>query len=126
MTDKPIADLVRLGRAWIRPAAVTAAKGGAAFVGFDTPEKAFVFDAARAVTGPIGWTWEASAESPLVRPVVILKNARAGVKGVTLDGRRLVEGRDYTFGEVRRLEGRSAVLWLNFESEGKISIEILR
>jgi hypothetical protein len=126
MTDKPIADLVRLGRAWIRPAAVTAAKGGAAFVGFDTPEKAFVFDAATAAAGPLGWTWEASSESPLVRPVVILKNARAGVKGVTIDGRRLVEGRDYTLGEVRRLEGRSAVLWLNFESEGKTSIEILR
>ena len=126
MTDKPITDLVRLGRAWIRPAAVAAAKGGAKFVGFDTPEKAFVFEAAPGAAGPLGWTWEASAESPLVRPVVVLKSALAGIKGIALDGRTLVEGRDYTLGEVRRLEGRSAVLWLNFESERKTSIEILR
>lgn len=124
MTDRPIADLVRLGRAWARPAAVASVKGGARFAGFDTPEKAFVFEAAGA--GPLGWTWEASAESPLVRPVVILKNAGGPVRGVRLGGRALREGRDYAVGEVRRLEGRSLVLWLNIETEAKTSLEFLR
>jgi len=126
MTDRPIADLVRLGRAWIRPAAVASVKGGVKFAGFDAPEKAFVFDAAAAGAAPLGWTWEASEESPLVRPVVVLRNAAGPVKSVTLGGRALREGRDYTVGEVRRLEGRSLVLWLNVEAEGKTSVELLR
>ena len=126
MTDKPIAELVRLGRAWIRPAAVTGLKGGAKYAGFDTPEKAFVFDAAPGAEGSLSWTWEASPESPLIRPVVVLKAGRAAVKGIVLDGRALREGRDYAIGEVRRLEGRSIVLWLNVESERKTTIELLR
>ena len=125
MTDKPIADLVRLARAWARPAAVVGTTAGTGYAGFDTPQKAFVFDAG-AGSGPLGWTWKASAESPLVRPVVILKGASAPVKSVRLDGRTLREGRDYAVGEVRRLEGRSVVLWLNVEAERKTSISLLR
>jgi hypothetical protein len=126
MTDKPIADIVSLGRAWIKPAAVTSVTGGVKFSGFAAPEKAFIFDAAAAGSAPLGWTWEASAESPLIRPVVVLRNAAGAVKGVTLGGRALREGRDYAVGEVRRLEGRSLVLWLNVEAEGKTSLELLR
>lgn len=124
MTDKPIAELVRWGRAWIRPAAVRAVNGGAKFTGFATPEKAFVFEEAPGKGGSLSWEWEASAESPLIRPVVILNNGAAAIREIVLNGKKLEEGRDYELGEVKKLEGSRTVIWLNFESQKKTIVEL--
>ncbi len=124
MTDKPIAELVRLGRAGARPPAVRGLKGKLVYTGFDTPQRAFVFENSLGNEDSVGWEWAASLDSPLIRPVVILNNGTAAVREIVLNGKILEEGRDYQLGEVKTLEGIRTVISLNFESEQKTIVEL--
>ncbi len=124
MTDKPIAELVRLGRSWARPPAVRGLKGKLVYTGFDTSERAFIFKNSPGDKDPAGWEWAASPDSPLIRPVVILDSGGAAVREIVLNGKNLEEGRDYQLGEVRKLEGSRTVIWLNFESEERMRVEL--
>jgi len=46
------------------------------------------------------------------------------IREIILNGKKLEEGRDYELGEVKKLEGSRAVIWLNFESQQKTIVEL--
>jgi hypothetical protein len=99
-------------------------KGKLGYAGFDTPQRAFVFENSMGDEDSASWEWAASPGSPLIRPVVILNNGAASVREIVLNGKTLEEGRDYQLGEVRKLEGSRTVIWLNFESEKTTTVEL--
>ena len=124
MTDQPIARLVQLSRSWNRPPAVTVRTGKVKYKGYNTGERAFDFSASAAGNETVSWEWQASADSPLVCPAVIIEGIGKQASAVLLNGKRLINGRDYEVGVVKRLEGDYVVLWFDISARKPTSVEL--
>src|ERR1019366_285861 len=68
LSDRPAAELAVLARSWATPPKMTAKASGFRNNGYDPSQRAFVLREDSIDSGPVGITFHASAESPLVNP----------------------------------------------------------
>jgi hypothetical protein len=60
-------------------------------------------------------TLQASQESPVVNPALVVKDWGEGGARLKIDGRAVGWGKDYRQGMVRKLEGTDLVIWMRKE-----------
>jgi hypothetical protein len=79
LTDKSGAELLPLARSWLSPPALEVATGGFRSEGFDAAERAFVVSREGAVVSQsVQVTLRVSAESPLVKPAIVIRKRTCG------------------------------------------------
>ena len=121
---KLAADLVLLARSWLNPPKMEASGAGFQSEGYDPAERAFVV---RCVDSsghaPLNITLQASAESPLVDPVVIVRGWDTRAR-VIVDGKAMVPGESFRIGSVQRLDSVDLIIWMEMESHQPTRIEI--
>ena len=115
LTTKPAAELAALGKSWLHPAAIEAT--GLRSEGYQAAERAYVLRCEGAAR-KVGITLTATAESPLVNPVLIVRDWNSGA-------RVLVNGKPAgKLGQVPHLEGTDLVVWIELESMQPVRIQI--
>jgi hypothetical protein len=124
MKNIPIDDLVTLGRSWAQAPELTVMNSaGYISKGYDMSEKTYRL-AGNGKGGKISVKVAASVDSPLYNPAILVENWGSGKASVTLNGRKLSEGKDFRQGLVERLEGTNLIIWLNKISSNEVIIEV--
>jgi hypothetical protein len=126
MKNATIDDLIRLGRSWARAPKLTLVNSSS-FVdkGYDLGEKTYRL----AYTGPdtgrkASIRIDATVESPLFNPSILIENWGNHNVVPVAGGKTLLEGKDYRWGLIERLDGTSLILWLNRQTTSSLNLEL--
>lgn len=112
MTDQRPESLVLVTKAWFNPAKMTPVSG-AIRGGYVPQRRAYELDlAAEDAASPVEVRLEASPESPLHNPAVVLRNWGERGVVVSVNGNTVSPGKDLRVGHLSRLEGSDLVVWL--------------
>jgi hypothetical protein len=123
LTTKPPADLLPLAKSWIAPPAMKIAGGPFQSEGYDPAQRAYVVTAGSA--GKFHASFEASADSPLVNPAIVIKNWGDQVPRLKVNGKAVSWGPDYRVGQVHTLEGTNLVLWMKLQSTSPTTVDLI-
>lgn len=125
MTPKGAAGLVEIARSWLRAPRLELASGGYQGGDYDQSEKAYVIKkSTQAASGPIGFTIQASKESPLLNPAFIIRNWGRQKAEIKINGRAFPEGKNFRQGIVSTPEGDDLIIWLRLGSEQRTEISV--
>jgi len=117
LTTKLAAELLPLAKSWLTPASIEVAGEAFHSEGYDPAQRAFVLSrTAPGASAVLDWTIQASQNSPVVNPALVIKNWGEVGARLKIDGKPVAWGRDFRYGRVRRLEGTDLVVWMRKES----------
>lgn len=120
MTDKSVSDLVPKAKSWLYPPEILDIKGCKS-IKYDQSERAFIIGSP---SGKISFTINGSSENPVINPVFILEDIGLYTPEIIIDGGAAVSEDKIKSGIQNTLEGKNTVIWLNFESNNKVTFEI--
>jgi hypothetical protein len=123
LTTKSAAELVPLAKSWLSAPKAELSGEGFQNEGYDLTQRAFVFSRTSA-TASLKSTFQASSDSPLIHPALVIKNWGEGQPHLKIDGKPVAWGPNYRFGHVYTLEGSNLIVWMNTEATKPVSIEI--
>ena len=72
----------------------------------------------------ISFNVAASIEQPVYNPVFVLKNCIQSIKSIKINGHNLTEGK-YRIGLHRSDTGLQTVLWLEYQSEKLVNVQMI-
>ncbi len=118
-------ELLPMAMSWLKPAPATALTKGLE-VAFNPAERAYVLTRANATVKQLNISLAASADSPVVNPVLVVENwAQDRTATITLDGKKPKDAIDIRQGVVARANGvKSLVVWIEHTSSGPLKIGI--
>ena len=127
MTDKSAGELAPLGKSWLYPAQLTLKKGGAVFSseGYDQTQRAYVFNCEKmGKPAELACTLAAGADSPVINPAIVVKNWGKADATLTINGKKVPQGRDFRLGHRRTIESQDLIVWFRIESTKPVDISI--
>jgi len=125
LTDKLAAELLLLAKSWLSPPKMETTGSGLHSEGYDPTQKAFVL-AGRDASAPsaLGMTLRATKESPVMNPVILVRNWGSSEAKIEIDGKPAPPGKDVRAGRIHGLESEDLVLWLRMESTTPVRISV--
>jgi hypothetical protein len=124
LSPKPVAELVPLAKSWISPPNVQLQGDGFASNGYDVTQRAFMFTRNAGTASHLRVLLQASNDSPLFHPALVVKNWGESNARLRVDGKQVTWGPDYRLGKEYTLEGVDLVIWMNMESSKPVTLEI--
>ncbi|MCD6564979.1 MAG: LamG domain-containing protein [Bacteroidales bacterium] len=127
MTGKEANELVPLAKSWLQAPKMRitsdAYKGGT----YDQTERAYLIEK----TGqdnltPCSFVVEASRESPLLNPAIIIKNWGNQLSTLSIDGQNIMHGKDFRQGIRKEAEGEDLIIWIRLDSQKPVEITLGR
>ena len=127
LTDKKAVELVPLSKSWNSPPVLDLQNEDLENTGFDTCQRAYTMHCLTpGEIKTVNFTLQASKNSPVVNPAVVIKNwGDSGVK-LKVDGKEVTRGKTFRIGYECRLDGTDLVLWIKYETELPLNIELQR
>ena len=127
MTEKAAADLVPLAKSWLyAPEFTLRAKKKFKSDGYDPTQRAYMVNCLTAnEPGKLRFTLQASADSPVNNPAVVIKNWGRGVASLKVGGKKIPKGKDFRTGYIPTVEGTDLVVWFRGESINPVKVAIL-
>jgi hypothetical protein len=125
LTTKPAGELLSLATSWLTPAGMEVAGEVFRSEGYDAAQRAFVVKrvgAGKAVV--LDLTLQASQNSPLVNPAIVIKDWGEGGARLKIEGRPVAWGKDFRYGMIQKLEGTDLVVWIRKESVTPVKITL--
>lgn len=118
-------ELAVLAKSWAQAPKLTVVSGEAEALDYDRTRRAYVLDCGESA-GQRGLELKLAAgpDFPMVNGSFVLRNWNGPEPSVELDGRKLKRGVDYRIGEVRRLDGRNLVLWIEQTTNSPVRISL--
>jgi hypothetical protein len=124
LTNRPAAELAVLARSWASPPAMVVEGSGFAGHGYDPAQRAFVLDRQEATADTLQLSFQATPNSPLLNPALVVHAWGEAAPALTIDGKAIAWGNDARFGFVRSLDGPTLVVWIRFKSTSTTSLDI--
>jgi hypothetical protein len=124
-SKQPIRSLVPLARMWRHPPAVTRVDG-ARSKGYDKAQRAFVLT--KCTANEISFSLEASEDSPVVNPCLVLKGWDGEREAeLIVNGQPIVAGKMFRQGIVYDTDGTpTKIVWLEFRRRRPVNVRILK
>ena len=118
LTTQPLARMVPLAKSWLAPPPIEVSGAGYSSEGYDPAQRAFVVvRQAQSEPAALGVTLQASADSPLYDPALVVRNwGREGVR-LQSGGKSVAWGKTYRRGYVHRLSATDLVVWIRVRTE---------
>jgi hypothetical protein len=126
LTTKPAGELLSLAKSWLTTASMEVAGEAFRREGYDAAQRAFVVRrvaAGKAVV--LDLTLQASQNSPIVNPAIVVKNWGERGARLKIEGRPVAWGKDFRYGMIRKLEGTDLVIWMRKESVTPVKITLV-
>jgi len=127
MTDKAADKLVPLARSWLQAAKMKitsdAYKGGV----YDQSERAYIIEKTDPGNStPCKFVVEASKESPLLNPAIIIKNWGNQLSTLSINGKKIKHGKDFRQGIRKGPFGEDLIVWIRLKSQKPVEITLGR
>ena len=127
MTDKAAGKLVPLARSWLQAPKMKitsdAYKGGT----YDQSERAYLIE--KTDSGnltPCRLVLEASKDSPLLNPAIIIKNWGGQLSTLSTDSKTIKHGKDFRQGIRKGAFGEDLIVWIRLKSQKPVEITLGR
>jgi len=125
MTDKDADELVPLANSWLHAPEMKilsdAFRGGT----YDQAERAYLVEKSEPGNpAPLKIELEASVDSPLLNPAIIIKNWGKQVATLSLNGKKIPNGEDFRQGIRTGPLGEDLIIWVRLESQKPVSISL--
>jgi len=125
MTEMDLDELLFAGRSWAYAPRATLRSKGFQCRGYDLAERAYQLSKdTPAAAGTLTLTLEASPDSPVFNPALVVRNWHPRVLKLTLDGRDIPRGRDFRVGARPTLQGEDVIVWIKAKSTRPVTIEL--
>ena len=125
MTDKKADELVPLAKSWLHAPAMEITSDAYAGGFYDQSERAYLIEKTDpGKQTPCTFVLEASEDSPLINPAVIIKNWGGQPASCTINGKQTFQGKDFRQGIRKTLDGEDLILWFPLEEEKPVTISI--
>jgi hypothetical protein len=123
MTDRGVKELTGLAKAWVSPAKMTVLTENFRHGGFDMEQKAYVVERS-GKAGALQLKFDASPDTPLVHPAIVVENWPAGREATVEVAGKLLPSEKIRIGLEEGLQGDKLVVWLGVESVEPVEIKI--
>ena len=125
MTNKKANELVPLAKSWLQaPKMIISAdayEGGT----YDQSERAYIVNKTDPVKEvPFTFVIEASKDSPLLNPAIIIKNWGNQLSTLSIDDQNIMQGKDFRQGILKRTEGEDLIIWIRLNSEKPVKVSL--
>lgn len=116
MTDKKADELVPLAKSWLQAPDMKitsdAYKGGQ----YDQSERAYLMEKTdQGNSDPCSFVLDATGESPLINPAIIIKNWGGQRASLSINGEAIAEGEDFRQGIRKGTDGEDLILWIRLD-----------
>lgn len=126
LTTKAASELVPLAKSWLSPSKITVSGESFRNDGYDPAQRAFVITRVRANgTGMVHVSFEASADSPLVNPAIVIQNWSNPMPRLKINGKDAPWGPAVRAGQVNTVDGTNLVIWINMQSTTPTTVDII-
>ena len=123
MTDKSATDLVPLAESWLKAPEMTINTEGYTGGQYDRSEKAYIIEKTNLEKGKeLELIIEASAESPLINPAIIIKNWGKDLPRLRIDNSFIEQDKKLRQGIRSTAQSDDLIIWLELESVEEIKI----
>jgi hypothetical protein len=126
MTDGKAEDLVPLAKSWLNAPEMVISSEGFKGGNYDEAERAYILEKNIGNNTSLNLIIKASEESPLVNPAFIIKNWGNQLSTINVDGKSLLQGKDFKQGIRKTSDGDDLILWLNLSRKSKVEITLNR
>jgi hypothetical protein len=127
MTDKKADKLVPLAKSWLQAPKMRITSDGYKGGLYDQSERAYLVEKTSSGNStPCKFTLEASKESPLLNPAITIKNWGSQLSTLLVNGKKLMQGKDFRQGIRRGPFGEDLVIWLRLNRQKPVKIMVGR
>jgi hypothetical protein len=126
MKNVGIDELVTMAKSWATaPKLTLMPSDNSVSNGFDLSERAYRLTLnGKQNSLKVSFRLDASKESPLYHPAVIIENWGDQKAAIRVNGVRLTEGKEFKQGLIERLDGTHLVIWINRIADEPVEIVI--
>ena len=126
LTTRPAAELVPLAKSWLSPPAMVIRGESFQGKGYDPAQRAFiVVRQANAKDGNLHIALQASNDSPLFNPAIIVETWGDGAPRLRLDGKLVPWNQKYRYGKIETLQGTNLIVWIELQSNRPATIDLV-
>ncbi|MCP4452135.1 MAG: LamG domain-containing protein [Planctomycetes bacterium] len=127
MTDKTPETLVPLARSWLQAPVMRITSKAYRAGGYDQSERAYLVERrdARDVD-PCTFVWDASRDSPLLNPAIIVKNWGSQLSTLSMNGKKIKPGKDFRQGIRKGPLGDDLILWIRLDAQKFVTVTLGR
>ena len=112
LTTGGVEQLLPLAKSWLDAPPVQTKSASFEARGFDRTEGAFVFARRDAGASSLDLTIQATPNSPLIHPALVIRNWNSASAKVSVNGKSLAEGAGMRTGIIHRLDGEDLIVWI--------------
>jgi hypothetical protein len=112
LTTGGVQELLPLAKSWLEAPPVQMKSSSFEARGFDRTEGAFVFARRDAAASSLEFTIQATSNSPLIHPALVIRNWNSASAKVSVNGKSLSEGMGLRTGIIHRLDGEDLIVWI--------------
>ena len=127
MTDRKASELVPLAKSWLQAPKMTIATDGYSGGTYDQSERAYLVEKKDTSNlSPLMFGLQASKESPLFNPAVIIKNWGSQLSTLWVNGEKMIQGEDVKQGIRKGPLGEDLIIWIRLERQTPVKMMIER
>jgi hypothetical protein len=125
-TKEDIGSLTPLARSWVHPPEIKI-KSGAQEGIFDSTQRCYLIsNSGEEEIDKLVFTMMADKDSPIVNPAFVIKNWGDHPAHLTVNGKKISEGKSFRSGQIRRINQFDLVVWLEAEANSNMEITLQR
>ena len=125
MTAKGATDLVPMAKSWLQAPKLILNSSAYQNGTYDQSERAYVIEKKTTATNAsLDFTLQASKDSPLLNPAIIVRNWGKQHAKIRINGQNIVEGKNFRQGIVSNPDSDDLIIWLRLESEKPLLIKV--
>ena len=124
VTDKKPEKLVPLAKSWTKPAKMKLTSDACTGGDYDQSERAYVVEKTGTGSQRLEFILEASKESPVLNPAVIVKNWTGESAACSIDGREIKRGKDFRYGIRKSALSSDLIVWLSLDKQKPVEIQL--
>jgi len=127
MADHKADKLVPLAKSWLKASKMKITSDAYTGGTYDQSERAYRIEKTDLRnTTPCSFVLEASKESPLLNPAIIIKNWGSQLSTLSVNGKKIKQGKDFRQGIVKGPYGEDLIIWLRLDMQKTVKITLGR
>jgi hypothetical protein len=125
MTTQPIDSLLHLARSWNFPAEIKLNSLNFKMNGYDQYQRCYTFENTTNTKQVLEFDVLGTNKSPIVNLACVIKNWRSSTATIEINGKKAIQGIDYTLGFLSALDSDDLVVWINMKSFSVVKVKII-